>query len=58
MREIAKATDRRTSYVQVARERYASALAEQDAPAECLWLVNDLFTTVLDGRNAHLTDGV
>jgi hypothetical protein len=27
-------------------------------PAEFIWLVNYLFTTVLDGRNSHLTDGV
>ena len=25
---------------------------------DLLWLVNYLFATVLDGRNAHLTDGV
>ena len=27
-------------------------------PAEFVWLLHYLFTTVLDGRNAHLTDGV
>ena len=27
-------------------------------PPEFVWLVNYLFTTVLDGRNAHLSDGV
>ena len=26
--------------------------------ADFVWLVHYLFTTVLDGRNAHLTDGV
>ena len=56
--EIAKATGREISYVQVSPEEYASALAEADLPAEFVWLVNYLFTTVLDGRNAHLTDGV
>jgi len=56
--EIAKATCREIRYVQVSPEEYASALAEADLPAEFVWLVNYLFTTVLDGRNAHLTDGV
>jgi uncharacterized protein YbjT (DUF2867 family) len=56
--EIAKATGREIRYVQVSPEEYASALAEADLPAEFVWLVNYLFTTVLDGRNAHLTNGV
>ena len=56
--EIAQATGREIRYVQVSAEQYASALAEVDLPADVMWLVNYLFTTVLDGRNAHLTDGV
>ena len=56
--EIAKATGREIRYVQVTPEQYASALAAVGLPAEFVWLVNYLFTTVLDGRNAHLTDGV
>jgi len=56
--EIATATGREIRYVQVSPEQYASALAEEGVPAEFVWLVNYLFTTVLDGRNAHLTDGV
>ena len=27
-------------------------------PPDFVWLMNYLFTAVLDGRNAHLTDGV
>ncbi|MGH7614232.1 MAG: NmrA family NAD(P)-binding protein [Gemmatimonadales bacterium] len=56
--EIAKATGREIHYVQVSPEQYASALAKQNVPAEYVWLLNYLFATVLDGRNAHLTDGV
>ena len=33
-------------------------LAEQDVPAEFVWLLTYLFSEVLDGRNAYLTDGV
>jgi hypothetical protein len=30
----------------------------QQIPDDVLWLVSYLFTEVLDGRNAHLADGV
>ena len=56
--EIAQATGREIRYVQVSPEQYAPMLAEYGVPAEYVWLLNYLFTTVLDGRNAHLTDGV
>jgi uncharacterized protein YbjT (DUF2867 family) len=56
--EIAQATGRAIRYVQVAPEAYAAALAEQGVPADYVWLMNYLFTTVLDGRNASLADGV
>ena len=56
--EIAAATGRDIRYVQVSPEEYAAALTQEGVPAEFVWLLNYLFTTVLDGRNAHLTDGV
>jgi uncharacterized protein YbjT (DUF2867 family) len=55
---IAQAVGRGIRYVQVSAEEYATALAEAELPPEFVWLVNYLFTTVLDGRNAQLTDGV
>lgn len=56
--EIAEAVGRKIRYVQVSADQYASALKEAALPPEFVWLVNYLFTTVLDGRNAHLADGV
>jgi uncharacterized protein YbjT (DUF2867 family) len=56
--EIAAATGREIRYVEVSPEAYASALRDAGVPAEFVWLLNYLFTTVLDGRNAQLTDGV
>ena len=56
--EIAKATGREVRYVPVSIEQYASALAEHDVPDDLVQLLTYLFTEVLDGRNAHLTDGV
>lgn len=56
--EIANATGREIRYLPIPAEDYASALTAAGVPAEVVWLMNYLFTTVLDGRNAHLTDGV
>jgi uncharacterized protein YbjT (DUF2867 family) len=56
--EIAKASGRKIRYVPVSVEQYASVLTEQDVPAEFVGLLTYLFSEVLDGRNAHLTDGV
>jgi uncharacterized protein YbjT (DUF2867 family) len=56
--EIARATGREIRYVQISPEAFVSALEAEGVPADFVWLVNYLFTTVLDGRNAHLTDGV
>src|SRR5215217_4288945 len=56
--EIAAATGRQIHYVQISPDQYVTALAEHDVPSEFVWLVNYLFTTVLDGRNAHTMDGV
>lgn len=56
--EIAAAAGREIRYVQVTPEEYAAGLAEAGLPADIEWLINYLFTTVMDGRNASLTDGV
>ena len=42
----------------ISMEEFAAALAEQGVPAEVVELLSYLFTEVLDGRNAHLADGV
>ncbi|MFJ6197401.1 NAD(P)H-binding protein [Micromonospora sp. NPDC092111] len=56
--EIAAATGRNVEFVQVSHRDYAEALAAAGVPAEVVGLLTYLFTAVLDGRNAHLTDGV
>jgi uncharacterized protein YbjT (DUF2867 family) len=56
--EIAAASGREVRYVPVSPEQYAAELAEHGVPAEYAASLLDLFTGVLDGRNAHLTDGV
>ena len=56
--EVAKAAGREIRYVPISIEDYAAAAAEQGVPAEVIELLTYLFGEVLDGRNAHLTDGV
>jgi uncharacterized protein YbjT (DUF2867 family) len=56
--EISRATGREIRYVPVSAEEFASALRQEGAPPEVTELLIYLFTEVLDGRNAYLTDGV
>jgi uncharacterized protein YbjT (DUF2867 family) len=56
--EIARATGRDIRYVQISNEEFASALTEHDVPADVVAFLTYLFTTVLDGRNAPLANGV
>lgn len=56
--EIARATGRQIRYVSLSPEQYARSLVEQNVPPEFVSLVQYLFAEVLDGRNAHVADGV
>ncbi len=58
VREIAAATGRTIRYVQIPHEDFAVGVAELGLPEDIVWLLDYLFSTVLDGRNAHLCDGV
>ena len=55
---IAEAGGRPIRHQEIAAEDYASLLATHGVPSEYVALVTYLFTTVLDGRNESLTDGV
>ena len=56
--EIAKAVDREIAFVPVSPADYAAALTAEGVPSDVIDLVLYLFTTVLDGRNASIADGV
>jgi uncharacterized protein YbjT (DUF2867 family) len=56
--EIARASGRPVRFVPVPVEEYAAALASFGVSDDEVALITYLFTEVLDGRNAHLTDGV
>jgi len=55
---IAEASGRDVRYVQIPHDAFVAGIAESGAPSEMAWLLDYLFTSVLDGRNAYLTDGV
>lgn len=56
--EIAAATGRDLAYVQVTPEAYAVGMRAEGIPDDYAWLVNYLFTEVLDGRNSSITHDV
>lgn len=56
--ELSSATRREVAYVDVPHDGFVAEVANSGAPADVVWLLDYLFSTVLDGRNAHLTDGV
>lgn len=56
--ELSRATGREITYIDVPHEAFLSEVANSGAPKEVVWMLDYLFATVLDGRNAHLTDGV
>ncbi|WP_306350602.1 NAD(P)H-binding protein [Flavobacterium sp. '19STA2R22 D10 B1'] len=58
MKEISKATDRIIEYQQVAIHEYNAMLKEYHVPEDFIGLLTYLFTEVLDGRNAQVSNGV
>ncbi len=56
--EIAKAAGRDIRFVRISHNEFTAAVASHELPPEIVWLLDELFTQVLDGRNESLTDGV
>lgn len=55
---ISKATGREIRYVPVSPEQYRAGLLEYGLPPDFVNPLVELFATVLDGRNASVSDGV
>jgi len=58
IQQISIATQRKIHYEQIPTDVFIEGAKGQGLPDEVIWLLNYLFTHVLDGRNAHLTHGV
>ncbi|CAD0004163.1 Rossmann-fold NAD(P)-binding domain-containing protein [Flavobacterium chungangense] len=56
--EIAQITGREIQFQSLSVDEYIGMLREYQVPEEELWLVNYLFTEVLDGRNSSITNDI
>jgi len=56
--EIAGATGRELRYAPISIDEFAAGAAAEGVPGEVVELLTYVFGEVLDGRNAHLADGV
>ena len=56
--ELSNATGRTIAYTPVPHDAFVQSVAESGAAQDVLWMLDYLFATVLDGRNAYITDGV
>jgi hypothetical protein len=56
--ELTRAAGREIGYLPVTAAQYADAALAAGVPAEETGPLSDLFARVLDGHDAHLTDGV
>jgi uncharacterized protein YbjT (DUF2867 family) len=56
--ELSAATGREIRYLDIPHEAFVAEVTASGAPQDVAWMLDYLFSTVLDGRNAHLTDGV
>lgn len=55
---LSNATGREITYVQIPHAAFIAGVEASGAPKEVVWILDYLFSTVLDGRNAHLADGI
>ncbi|MCG7897601.1 MAG: NAD(P)H-binding protein [Candidatus Thiodiazotropha weberae] len=58
MAELSQLLQRPVKYTQVPVEAYLAALQQQGVPEPMQWLLKELFTEVLDGRNSQVQPGV
>ncbi|AWW75618.1 NmrA family transcriptional regulator [Erythrobacter sp. KY5] len=56
--DLSNATGREIAYIDVPHDAFIEGLTQSGAPEDVVWMLDYLFSTVLDGRNAHLADGV
>lgn len=56
--ELSKATGREIAYIDIPHDAFMGEITKSGAPKDVAWMLDYLFSTVLDGRNAHLTDGI
>ncbi len=56
--DLSAATGREIAYADVPHDGFMAEIEASGAPKDVAWMLDYLFSTVLDGRNASLADGV
>ena len=56
--ELSAATGRTITYADVPHDGFIAEITDSGAPKDVVWILDYLFSKILDGRNAHLADGV
>lgn len=56
--ELSMAIGREITFTEIPHQAFVDGVAASGAPEEVVWIMDYLFATVLDGRNAHTSDGV
>ncbi|MWB96216.1 NAD(P)H-binding protein [Flavobacterium sp. GA093] len=56
--EIAKTTGREITFQSLSLDEYITMLRDYQVPEDVIWLVNYLFSEVLDGRNSSITHDI
>lgn len=56
--EISRAIGRPVAYEPISQQAFTAGLVAAGLPSDVVWTMEYLFTKALDGRNAHLADGV
>ncbi|WP_440958231.1 NAD(P)H-binding protein [Oceanicaulis sp. LC35] len=55
---LSMASGREIAYIPIPHKDFLDGLKAEGAPGEVVWLMDYLFSTVFDGRNAQVCDGV
>lgn len=58
VKEISQALKRPLQYTPVPIDDYINSLQQQGVPEDMQWLIRELFTVVMDGRNSQVKNGV
>lgn len=56
--ELTKLLDHEVAYTQIPHDSFVREVENSGAPKDVVWILDYLFSTVLDGRNAYLSDGI
>lgn len=57
-RELSIVTHRKIEFIPISQDVFNGALEAENTTEDIIWLLNYLFATVLDGRNASIGNGV